>query len=66
MRKYHVHITETLHTIVAIEANSSDEALEKAKDMYRNEEIVLTSENYVGTDYVVAEDDNLCQRKYTE
>lgn len=57
MRKYHVHITEKLHTIVAIEAENADEALEKVTDMYKSEEVVLSSEDFAGVEFVVAEDD---------
>lgn len=47
MRKFNIEFTETLQKTIEIEAESLDEALTKAKEMYHNEEVVLTSEDFV-------------------
>lgn len=49
MKKYTVFIEEKLCKGTEIEAENIDDAMEKAKEMYRNEEIVLDSED-AGTD----------------
>ena len=38
---YDIAIKEILKTVVTIEANSEEEAIEKATEMYQNGEIVL-------------------------
>jgi hypothetical protein len=48
MKKYTVYIEEKLCRGTEIEAQDIDEALEKAREMYRNSEIVLDS-NDTGT-----------------
>ena len=53
MNKYIIEITETLQKQIEIEANSKEDALKLAKNKYRNEEIILDSENYVTTDFDV-------------
>lgn len=49
MKKYTVFIEEKLCKGTEIEAENIDDAMEKAKEMYRNEEIVLDA-NDMGTD----------------
>ena len=46
---YEVEITETLQRIVEIEADDEDSAYRKAKQMYRDESIVLDDSDYVDT-----------------
>lgn len=48
--KYKVMITETLEEILEVEASSWHEAELIVRGMYRNEEIVLTADNYVHTE----------------
>lgn len=50
MNEYLVEITETLQKQISVEANSKSEAMGKVSQMYRNEEIVLGVESFVGTD----------------
>ncbi|HRO08498.1 MAG TPA: DpnD/PcfM family protein [Saprospiraceae bacterium] len=50
IKKYKIEIQEFLSRIIEIEAENIDEAVSKAKKMYRNEEIVLDSEDYVTTE----------------
>ena len=46
--KYIVEIEEILRKTIEIEANSPTEAEIKAKQLYRNSEIVLDSNNFIG------------------
>lgn len=50
---FDVTITEELSRTVKLEAESEDEAYSKAKEMYRNEEIVLTAEDSCGVEIEV-------------
>ena len=56
MAKIKVKIVETLQRVVEVEAESFDEAEDKVRDMYRNCDIVLTSDDYVGTDFKKCDD----------
>lgn len=53
--KYKMGITEELHKTVEIEADSETEARTKIEEMYRNEDIVLTADDYSNT-YIEIED----------
>lgn len=53
--KYKIEITETLQRQIEIEANSKEEAEKIAKQKYQNEEIVLSSDDYVNTSISVIE-----------
>jgi hypothetical protein len=50
MKTFEIEITETLQVIQKVEANNYDEAFNIINKKYKNEEIVLTSEEYVDTD----------------
>ena len=52
--KYTVRITEELVRDVEIEADSPEEAEYKAEDMYHDQEIILTSDDYVGEPIIEA------------
>ena len=56
-KKYTVEITETLCRQVEIEADTEDEAVELATEMYEAADIVLGAEDFVGfhTDVVNVE-----------
>lgn len=58
-RIYTVKIEETLARTVEIEARNALEAEEKIRNMYRNEDIILTSEDYFGTDFSVCENEKV-------
>ena len=47
--KYIVEIEEILRKTIEIEANSPTEAEIKAKQLYRNSESVLDSNDFIGT-----------------
>ena len=55
MKAYKIEVKETLSRIVEIEANSSDEALLKIKELYKNEEIVLDADDFDETEFLVSE-----------
>ena len=50
---YSVKIREVLAELVDIKANSPEEAEDKARQMYRDEKIVLDSSNYVDTEFIL-------------
>lgn len=50
MTTYKIEIQELLSRIIEIEAPSAEEAIDKVKEMYRTEEIVLDSDDYVSTE----------------
>lgn len=56
MSKYQIEIQELLSRIVEVDALSSEEAIDKVKSMYKAEEIVLDSDDYVDT--IIKECDN--------
>jgi hypothetical protein len=47
MKKYKVEITETLQRIVEIEATSAGKAVQKIRKQYKEEEIVLSENDFV-------------------
>ena len=50
MTTYKIEIQELLSRIIEIEAPSAEEAIDKVKERYRTEEIVLDSDDYVLTE----------------
>ena len=50
MKNYKIEIQELLSRIIEIEAQSAEEAIDKAWEMYRAEEIVLDADDWVGTE----------------
>lgn len=55
MAKFKVEITETLQYQEIIEADNESEAIDKLKDKYKNETIVLDDANHVNTEFTVIE-----------
>ena len=53
MKKFRVEISERLATFIEIEAETEEEAKDKAEEMYYNEEIVLDSSNHIDTEIEV-------------
>ena len=51
MSKYQIEIVETLSRVIDIEANSYEEALDKAKAKYDKSDIVLDWEDLENVDY---------------
>lgn len=64
MNIYKIEVTETLQRQIDIEANSKEEAERIAKQKYQNEEIVLSSDDYVDTSISVIEQKQ--KKKYME
>lgn len=50
MKKFKIEIQEFLSRIIKVEALNAEEAVSKVRAMYRKEEIVLDSEDYVTTE----------------
>ncbi|MCC6516677.1 MAG: DpnD/PcfM family protein [Chitinophagales bacterium] len=50
METFKIEIQEFLSRIVEIEAENIDDAVLKVKEMYRQEEIVLSENNYITTE----------------
>lgn len=51
--KYRVNVEELLSRIVEVEADSDEEAEEKVREMYMNEEIVLDASDFQSVEYFV-------------
>ena len=56
IKTYKVEIQEYLSRDVMVEAENEDEALEKIKRCYYDEEIVLYAEDYVETQFIINKD----------
>ena len=54
--RYKIEIQELLSRVVEIEASSAEEAIDKAREMYRAEEIVLDGDDWVETEIEEYED----------
>ncbi len=54
-KTFHIEIVETLSQIVKIVAEDEQSALLKAQQLYRSEEVVLDSEDYMDTKYNIFE-----------
>jgi len=52
MKTFKIEIIETLSKIIEIKSNSEDDAFEKVKEMYHDEEIILDNSDYVDTDFI--------------
>ncbi len=50
MKTFEFEIQELLSRIIEVEAKNEDEAYRKVKEMYRKEEIVLDSSDFVETE----------------
>ncbi|MCO6495117.1 MAG: DpnD/PcfM family protein [Bacteroidetes bacterium] len=50
METFKIEIQEFLSRIVEIEAENANEAVLKVRRLYRNEEIVLDSDDYITTE----------------
>ena len=54
-KTYKVEITETLQRTVEVKASSSGEAIEKVKESYRSENIVLDWQDFVGNEFEIVD-----------
>lgn len=55
-KEFAVNVIETLRKRVVVEAATEDEAYQKVVDMYYNEQVVLTSDDYLETTFEVDKD----------
>ena len=53
--KIKIEITETLQKIIEIEADNVSDALLKAKQQYKYENIILDDTSYIDTEFKVVE-----------
>lgn len=51
MKTFYISITETLNKIVEVHAETSEEALQKAEEVYDNGEVELDYNDMVDTDF---------------
>lgn len=51
--KYTINIEEILSRIVEVEADSEEEAENKVREQYRNEDIVLDSSDFQGVEFYI-------------
>ena len=58
--KFKVDISETLKATIDIEADNENEAIDMAKQMYNNSDIVLSADNFEDVKFTIMEenDDN--------
>ena len=50
-RVFQIEVVETLSNIVKVNAENEQEALLKAQEMYRNEEVVLYPDDFIDTKF---------------
>lgn len=63
-QKYQIEVEEILQKVVEIEADSLDEAVDKARQQYSDEEIILYAECLVETNFFEYKDEVLGKKKY--
>ena len=56
MSKYQVEINETLSRIIEVEAENESDAVSKIKDLYKQEKIVLDSNDCIDTKIEIYKD----------
>ena len=56
MNKYKVEITEYLQKTIEVDAKDENEAYSKVKQMYDNEEIILSADDFTDKEIKVLED----------
>jgi len=60
---YQIEVEEILQKVVDIEADSLDEAIDKARQQYRDEEIILYAECLMETNFSEYRDEVIHERK---
>ena len=56
MKKFNIEITEILQKNISVKAKDFSQALELISGKYKDEEIVLSSEDYISTDISMSND----------
>ena len=62
MKKYRIAIEETLRKIVEVEAETPGLAVCKVEDKYNGEKHVLSSDDFIGTDIALSQEDETVKR----
>lgn len=62
-KDYEIEIVETLQRVVKVKADSYDEALDIVTEKYKNEEIILDENDFVGADFSEYKDKNFKQQE---
>lgn len=52
MKKYKIEVVETLKRTIDVSANSPEEARQKVMDMYYDQEIILSGDDYYETEFI--------------
>ena len=60
---YHIEVEEILQNVYPVRANSLAEAIDKVRERYRNEEIILDAECLMGTDFREYKDEVIKDKK---
>ncbi len=55
---YRINISETLSSVIDVEADNASEAIGKVKQMYNNGDIVLTADNFETVNIKIMEENN--------
>ena len=55
MQTYQVKIEEKLSTLIIVEAETQEEAIEKVKDMYNDCEVVLSADDFMEVSFKIKE-----------
>jgi hypothetical protein len=55
METFKIEVKETLSRIIAMEANSEEEAFSKIQELYKKGEIVLDAKDCVETEFIKSE-----------
>lgn len=61
-KRYDVEVTEILSTIVEVMASTEEDAIEKVKKAYRQEQIVLSEQHYLQTEFELNTDKDSSNR----
>jgi hypothetical protein len=61
--KIDIRITEILSKVITIDSSSVEEAIVKAKEMYKDEKIVLDSSDFDGNVIIEKKEDNFNSKK---
>lgn len=56
MKRYYVSVTETLNKVVSVDAESKKDALGQVQKTYDDSVIILDSENFVGEQIEIEDD----------
>ena len=56
MKRYYVSVTETLNKVVSVDAESEADALKQVETAYDDSVIVLDSDNFVGNQIEIEDD----------